>query len=57
MNEPLRECYEFDAFRVNVRRRLLTRDGRAVPLTPKAFETLLALVRGGGRLLDRKTHV
>ena len=54
MNEPLKEIYEFEGFRVDVRRRLLTRAGGAdVPLTPKAFETLLALLRGGGRLMTK----
>jgi DNA-binding winged helix-turn-helix (wHTH) protein len=50
----LREIYEFEGFRLDVRRRLLTRAGRGVPLTPKAFETLLALLRGGGRLLTKE---
>jgi DNA-binding winged helix-turn-helix (wHTH) protein len=49
----LSEIYEFEGFRVDVRRRLLTRAGRGVPLTPKAFETLLVLLRGGGRLLTK----
>lgn len=53
MNEPLREIYEFEGFRVDVRRRLLTRGGSTVPLTPKAFETLLVLLRGGGRVLTK----
>ena len=49
----MREIYEFEGFRVDARRRLLTRAGRGVPLTPKAFETLLVLLRGGGRLLTK----
>jgi len=53
MKEPLREIYEFEGFCMDVRRRLLTRGGSAVPLTPKAFETLLVLVRGGGRMLTK----
>jgi DNA-binding winged helix-turn-helix (wHTH) protein len=53
MKEPLREIYEFEGFCMDVRRRLLTRGGSAVPLTPKAFETLLVLVRGGGRILTK----
>ena len=53
MNEP-KEIYEFEGFRVDVRRRLLTRaGGQDVPLTPKAFETLLVLLRAGGRLLTK----
>ena len=53
MNKPLKEFYEFEGFRVDVRRRLLTRAGQGVPLTPKAFETLLALLRGGERLMTK----
>ncbi|MGH9941265.1 MAG: winged helix-turn-helix domain-containing protein [Pyrinomonadaceae bacterium] len=53
MNEPLKEIYEFEGFRVDVRRRLLTRAGQGVPLTPKAFETLLVLLRGGERLMTK----
>ncbi|MBV9927877.1 MAG: winged helix-turn-helix domain-containing protein [Acidobacteria bacterium] len=53
MSEGLKEVYEFEDFRVDVRRRLVTRGGRGVPLTPKAFETLLALLRSGGSLLTK----
>jgi DNA-binding winged helix-turn-helix (wHTH) protein/tetratricopeptide (TPR) repeat protein len=35
-------------------RRLLLRGGEAVPLTPKAFETLLLLVRRQGEVLDKR---
>ena len=49
----MREIYEFEGFHVDARRRLLTRAGLCVPLTPKAFETLLVLLRSGGRLLTK----
>lgn len=51
--------YEFGPFRVDPVRRRLTKDGRPVLLTPKAFDTLVVLVEQGGRtvtkdeLLDR----
>ena len=45
--------YEFGRFRVDAQRHLLLRGGEAVPLAPKVFETLLALVRGGGRVLKK----
>lgn len=48
-----KDCYEFDSFRLDARRRLLLRGGDPVRLTPKAFETLLALVRGGGRVVRK----
>jgi DNA-binding winged helix-turn-helix (wHTH) protein len=53
MNEPPKDIYEFEGFCLDVRRRLLTRGGSSVPLTPKAFETLLVLVRGSGRVLTK----
>ena len=53
MSECLKEVYEFEGFRVDARRRILTRGGQGVPLTPKVFETLLALLRGGERLMTK----
>jgi len=46
--------YEFGPFRASVNDRLLLRDGEIVPLTPKAFDLLLALVENGGRLLSKE---
>lgn len=45
--------YEFGPFRLVPDERLLLRDGEPVPLTPKAFETLVALVHRAGRLADK----
>ncbi|MDX6696287.1 MAG: hypothetical protein QOF02_3890 [Blastocatellia bacterium] len=45
--------YEFGQFRVDTLKRLLLRDGQIVPLTAKAFDTLLALVRHSGQDLDK----
>lgn len=45
--------YEFDTFRLDVIKRLLTRDGMSVPLTPKAFDLVLALVEHRGALLEK----
>src|SRR5215204_141268 len=54
MNAPP-DIYEFDRFRVDVGRRLLTdSDGEILPLKPKAFETLLYLVRHPGELLEKE---
>ena len=47
------ELYEFDSFRLDPAERLLLRDGEPVPLEPKVFETLVALVRRGGRLVGK----
>ncbi|AMY07941.1 Transcriptional regulator HilA [Luteitalea pratensis] len=47
--------YEFGEFRLDEAERLLSRRGVTVPLTPKAFDLLLALVDQPGRLLDKET--
>lgn len=47
------ESYEFDSFRLIPGEGLLLRDGEPVPLTPKAFETLLFLVRRRGHLVQK----
>lgn len=49
--------YEFGSFRLNVAEGKLFCDGKAVPLTPKAFETLLVLVRQRGQLVDKDTLI
>lgn len=43
--------YEFGPFRVDLAKRLLFRDGEPVALTPKAFETLVVLLKSGGEVL------
>jgi DNA-binding winged helix-turn-helix (wHTH) protein len=45
--------YEFGLFRIDAGRHLLLREGETVPLTPKAFETLLVLVRRAGQLVEK----
>ncbi len=45
MSNQGKELYEFGPFRLDPSRRLLLRENQPVPLQPKAFETLLALVR------------
>ncbi len=47
------QVYEFGPFRLEPAERQLLRAGRPVPLTPKAFETLNALVASGGRALSK----
>ncbi|HJQ26195.1 MAG TPA: winged helix-turn-helix domain-containing protein [Blastocatellia bacterium] len=46
--------YEFGPFSVDVAERLLLRDGKPVPLAPKAFDTLLVLIENSGRLVERE---
>jgi len=47
--------YEFGPYRLDAAERLLSRDGEAVQLPPKAFDLLLALVERHGRLLEKET--
>jgi len=45
--------YQFGPFLIDVRERLLQRDGQPVPVTPKAFDLLAALVEQPGRLISK----
>src|SRR6266446_806942 len=47
------EAYEFGPFRIEIKLCQLLRGGDVVPLTPKAFDTLLALVRRRDRVVDK----
>jgi DNA-binding winged helix-turn-helix (wHTH) protein len=53
MSLQTKRIYEFGPFRLDTAEHLLLRDGRAVPLTPKAFDLLLALVDRHGHLLEK----
>src|SRR6185295_18663251 len=54
MNRPARRFYLFDAFRVDVNERLLFKDNREVPLTPKVFDTLLVLLESSSHVMTKK---
>jgi eukaryotic-like serine/threonine-protein kinase len=43
----------FGLFTLDAAERLLLKDGRVVPLTPKAFDLLAVMVRNAGRLLSK----
>jgi TolB-like protein/DNA-binding winged helix-turn-helix (wHTH) protein len=51
MSSQLRQVYEFGPFRLDAAERRLLRDEEPVPLTPKAFDMLLVLVRRSGHLV------
>jgi TolB-like protein len=51
--EEVGHFYEFDSFRLDAIRRLLWRNGTQVPLTPKAFDLMLALVQHHGAVLEK----
>ena len=53
MSHRSQHIYEFETFRLDVAERLLLRDGAVVPLQPKVFDLLLALVERHGRLLEK----
>jgi Tol biopolymer transport system component/DNA-binding winged helix-turn-helix (wHTH) protein len=53
MNKQVSHLYEFGKFRLDAAEHLLLRDGKPIQLTPKAFQTLLVLVRQGGRLVEK----
>ncbi len=54
MSQPIKPCYEFGPFHLNVEERLLARDGAVISLTPKAFDLLLVLVAQPGHLLTKE---
>jgi len=55
MAAPRRETlqYKFSKFRLDVVKRLLLCNDQAVPLAPKIFDTLLALVENSGPLVTK----
>lgn len=53
MSEQSRPSYEFGPFSVDAGKRLLLRNGEPVPLAPKVFETLLALIENRERVLTK----
>src|SRR6478672_4904269 len=46
--------YRFGDFIVDTDQKVLLRQEKAVPLTPKLFETLLILVENGGRIVQKE---
>jgi DNA-binding winged helix-turn-helix (wHTH) protein/Tol biopolymer transport system component len=54
MAEQFQTVYEFPPFRLEPARRRLLRDAESIPLTPKAFDTLVLLVRHRDRVVDKE---
>jgi TolB-like protein/DNA-binding winged helix-turn-helix (wHTH) protein/Tfp pilus assembly protein PilF len=48
------DCYEFGRFRLDPAQQQLFENGHAIPVTPKAFDTLLTLVENHGRLVSKE---
>lgn len=53
MSYQSKQLYEFGQFQLDPTEHVLLRDGKIVPLTPKAFETLLVLVLRRGHVVDK----
>ena len=54
MSKQISEIYEFGRFHLDVGERLLLRDGYAVRLRSKIFETLCVLIENSGHLLGKE---
>jgi DNA-binding winged helix-turn-helix (wHTH) protein/TolB-like protein/Tfp pilus assembly protein PilF len=53
MSEHSQHFYEFGRFRIRTSDRVLLRDQEIVPLTPKVFDILLALVESSGQVISK----
>jgi eukaryotic-like serine/threonine-protein kinase len=51
--QTARHFYEFGPFRIDISEKLLFREQTPIALTPKAFDTLLALVESPGHILEK----
>src|ERR1043165_4668122 len=46
-------CYEFGPYQLDPSKRILTREGEGIPLTPKATDILIVLVKQAGQLVEK----
>jgi TolB-like protein/DNA-binding winged helix-turn-helix (wHTH) protein/Tfp pilus assembly protein PilF len=53
MSQPIHPLYEFGPYRLDPAQQLLSEGQRRIPLTPKAFQTLLVLVKAQGRVVGK----
>ena len=54
MSTGASDLYEFGPFRMDAQRRVVTRDGQAIPLAPKTFDLLVFLVQSRGRAVSKQ---
>lgn len=54
MISQIRSFYDFHEFRIDPEKRLLLRNEKAVPLSPKAFDTLLLLIQNSARVVTKE---
>ncbi len=57
MDEQKRRVYDFGPYRLDPVKRVLLKDGLPVQLTPKAIDTLLALVEERGHLIQKEVLI
>lgn len=53
MGDPEKPIYEFGPFVLDTREKVLLREGQPVPLKPKGYQVLLALVERSGRIVEK----
>jgi eukaryotic-like serine/threonine-protein kinase len=49
-----KRVYEFGSFRIETMERVLTRDGRALSVAPKALDVLIVLLENRGRIVEKE---
>ena len=54
LSRPAKRFYMFDVFRVDLGERLLFKEDREIPLTPKVFDTLLVLLENSSHVLTKQ---
>lgn len=54
MTEQMKSFYDFGQFRLDMTERILLLEGKHIPLQPKTFETLLALVEQHGHIVEKE---
>ena len=54
MSLLIQHFYRFAEFTVDTDQRVLLREGKPVPLTPKVFDTLLILLESNGRIVEKE---
>ncbi|HKP39369.1 MAG TPA: winged helix-turn-helix domain-containing protein [Pyrinomonadaceae bacterium] len=53
MSKQVKRLYEFGPFRIDTENRLLSRDGKPIPLKPKVVSTLLLLIENHDRVIEK----
>ena len=54
MSRAIEQFYRFGDFTVDTDQRILLRQGKPLPLTPKVFDTLLVLIENSGRIVEKE---